>query len=144
MSRPSSLLSAEEILAIELFGPNPSPKEDLVLDGAAGLIFTIKGLQHYGFALHHHGSAHSIQALRTLVDIKSVSDEIRHSVRNAIRTEMAQQLEAGTLAPQDRELAYSKVFGTVDDQLAAMDRLLLCSAAGPGVIPVNFRQENAA
>lgn len=144
MSRSTNLLSAEEILAIELFGPNSNPKTDLVMVCAAGLMFTMKGLQHYDFALRHHGSLNSVQVLRTMADIKLVSDEIRQSVRNDIRMEMARQLKAGTLSPHDRELAYSKVFGTVDDQLAAMDRLLLCNAAGPGVIPVNFRQENAA
>lgn len=139
----TNLLTAQELQDIDCSGPSRWPDRTLVVSTSSqSLVFTVKGIQYYGYALAKHGFSEKLSEIQTLADLKALAHRVCSKARAEVNQELKRAYEAGTLPVHDRELAQAKLHGTLKEQLLSIDRRVRFSESG--AIPVNFKKKCAA
>ena len=133
------LLSAEDVRYIHQMGAPLGFRQDLVSVQGQAVTFTEKGRQFYRYACARCELPFSERALKTADDLAQLGYALGARTLDLIEREIAQDLDAGRVSPQDRELARAITQGSPEDVMQASARNRECSQAGSNVIPLGAR-----
>jgi hypothetical protein len=139
---PLSLLTCEDLQALEDYGVSATPRADLLTPGRDGTLYlTAKGLEYYQAALAAQNlpveRAFAVDSLRALT---TLALDIKMARLNRAAQILAGAVDSNAVAVRSRETAQAMLSGNLPEFEKSVARQSRFAAAGPNVIPVRFRK----
>ena len=140
----TNLLSAEDLAVLDSTVFPLGARPDLVRECPDGrILLSEKGRQFYAAAFQRAGIAVNLEVIWTRKELHEAVMTASAALCAEADAGMRRELDAGRIPIQRREVVRTYLDGSVQEFIAAAERLERCSAAGKNVIPVGFGRSAA-
>jgi hypothetical protein len=134
MKKPTHLLSAEEIAYIEKHGLKNGKPTDLLHVGAEDtVVFTVKGIAAFQYAIGYFGYPGKLSDVRTLEDYEDFYLAMKSLVIRTLKNKLA-ALQAKSPNPSETQAVVEAVlYGTPQQVLETLTQSLALKVAGKNI-----------